>query len=110
MLASINGSARRKCHYVIRHTLTLVSSRPDGVRFTAAAGTSEFVKKWTPKIGDIVSFKHRGFLLGTKRPKLPSLHRLRPDLTWEDVVENWSDKKTAAAPTEGKLFPCPMIS
>lgn len=70
--------------------------------FTAAPGTSEFIKRWQPKIGDIVSFKHKGFLSGSKRPLSPSLYRLRPDLTWEDVVTSWKDDK----PRVLSLYPC----
>jgi hypothetical protein len=39
--------------------------RPNDVAFTATAGTTEFVKRWQPKPGDIVTFKHRGFLPGS---------------------------------------------
>ena len=69
--------------------------RPNGVKFLAPAGTTEFVRRWNPKIGDIVSFKYRGFLLGSKKPILPTLYRLRTDLTWDDVVNNWKDKAPA---------------
>lgn len=55
----------------------------------AAAGTMEFVKRWQPKEGDIVTFRHRGFLFGSNRPKAPALYRLRTDMTWQDVIENW---------------------
>lgn len=65
--------------------------RPDGTHFTAVPGTAEFAKKWNPKAGDIVSFKHRGFLLASKKPKLPVLYRLRPELRWQDLVKNWKD-------------------
>lgn len=62
--------------------------RPDGVRFVAPAGTTEFVKRWNPIAGDIVSFKHNGFLVGSKQPKFPVLFRGRPELSWEDIVKN----------------------
>jgi len=67
--------------------------RPNGILFTAAAGTTEFVKRWNPQSGDIVTFKHRGFLLSTKKPKLATLHRLRPDLTWDIIVQNWKEQQ-----------------
>jgi len=67
--------------------------RPNGVRFTAASGSTEFIKRWDPKPGDVVSFKHRGFLLATKKPKLPLIYRIRSDLKWEDVLENWTESK-----------------
>jgi len=51
------------------------------------------VKRGIPKEGDIVSFKHRGFLMGTNRPKLPQLYRIRTDIEWADVVNNWKEKK-----------------
>lgn len=62
--------------------------RPNGVRFTAPAGTTEFSKRWHPQPGDVVSFKHRGFLLTSQKPKLPTVYRIRTDITWEDVVRN----------------------
>src|SRR5690349_3749488 len=63
--------------------------RPNGVTFTASAGTMEFMRKYQPKEGDIVTFRHRGFLVGSNRPKVPALYRLRTDMTWQDVVDNW---------------------
>ena len=71
--------------------------RPNGVQFSAPAGTTEFSKRWLPKQGDIVSFKHRGFLDGTKKPKLPLLYRIRDDLKWDDVVHNWKEKRPIIA-------------
>ena len=73
--------------------------RPNGVIFTAPAGTAEFAKRWNPKAGDIVSFKHRGFLAGSMKPKFPGLFRVREDITWEDVVNNWKEKKPRTAGT-----------
>ena len=67
--------------------------RPNGVRFVAE-GTTELSNRWNPQVGDVVSFKHRGFLLATKRPKIPTLYRLRPDLTWQDVLDNWKEHKS----------------
>lgn len=69
--------------------------RPNGIRFQAAAGTSEFSKRWNPQPGDIVTFKHRGFLNASKKPKFPGLFRVRTDLKWEDIVANWKEHKTA---------------
>ena len=66
--------------------------RPNGVTFTAAPGSKEFLKTWAPKKDDIVSFRHSGFFAGSKRPKFPLLYRLRPDLSWESVVSNWNDQ------------------
>jgi len=77
--------------------------RPNGVRFIATAGTTEFARKWNPQVGDIVSFKHHGFLLSAKRPKLPTLYRMRFDLTWDDVIKNWKEQK----PTPTGNFPSP---
>lgn len=45
-----------------------------------------------------MSFKHRGFLQGTNKPKLPQLYRIRTDLVWEDVVANFADKKPNREP------------
>lgn len=63
------------------------------MRFLGSPGTTEFEKRWNPKPGDIVSFKHHGFLLSSGRPKLPTLSRLRPDLTWDTVTANWRERK-----------------
>lgn len=73
--------------------LMFLTARPNGIRFTAPAGTVEFAQKWNPQIGDIVSFKYRGFLAGTNTPKLPTLYRKRPDLDWDTVVHNWKEKQ-----------------
>ena len=66
--------------------------RPNGVRFLAAPGSTEFTKRWNPQPGDLVSFKHHGFLLKSKKPKLPTLYRVRTDVQWEDVVKSWKDQ------------------
>jgi hypothetical protein len=71
----------------------LIYNRPNGIRFIAPAGTTEFAKRWNPQNGDIVSFKHHGFLMATKKPKLPTIYRLRTDLKWEDVLANWKEQK-----------------
>ncbi len=71
-------------------------NRPNGVTFNAGPGTSEFTKRFQPKEGDIVSFKHRGFLLGSKKPKNPVLYRLRSDIQWDDVVQNFKDNTSKA--------------
>jgi len=70
------------------------SFRPNGVTFTAAAGTTEFAKRWNPQPGDIISFKHHGYLLASQKPKFPTLYRLRSDITWDDVVHNWKEQKS----------------
>jgi len=30
------------------------------------------------------------------KPKLPSLYRIRHDLTWDDVIRNWKEQKHSA--------------
>lgn len=67
--------------------------RPNGIRFMATAGTTEFLKRWQPQEGDIVSFKHHGYLLASKKPKYPTIYRMRHELKWEDVVQNWKEQK-----------------
>jgi len=69
--------------------------RPNGIRFTAGPGTFEFATKWSPMVGDIVTFKHRGFLHTSKKPKLPALYRVRRELTWEDVKQQFEEPKAA---------------
>lgn len=73
------------------------------MRFVAPPGSSEFVKRWNPRPGDIVSFKHRGFLFSSKKPKLPALSRMRPDLTWDNVVANWKEKKPSVTGSSAAL-------
>lgn len=48
-----------------------------------------------PRPGDIVSFKHHGFLFTSKKPKFPTLYRIRTDITWQDVVDNWKEPNHA---------------
>lgn len=52
-----------------------------------------------------MSFKHHGFLHASKRPKFPSLYRLRPDLTWDTVVNNWNEQKNARSGLHSIPFP-----
>src|SRR5690348_13533863 len=77
--------------------------RPNGIAFTAVPGTSEFIKRWNPASGDIVSFKHRGFMFGSKKPKHPTLFRVRTDVTWEDVVKNFKEHTPAVVPPGATL-------
>ena len=72
---------------------TKTNCRPNGVRFVGVPGTTEFVSRYKPKMGDIVSFKHYGFMQGSMRPKNPTLYRIRTDITWESVVTHWKEKK-----------------
>ena len=71
--------------------------RPNGILFTATAGTTEFARRWDPQKGDIVTFKHHGFLQASKRPKFPTIYRIRNDLSWEDVTSNWNDQSQSSA-------------
>jgi len=83
------------------HLTNQNNQRPNGVRFSAPAGTTEFANRWQPQPGDVVSFKHRGFLHASQKPKLPTLYRLRHDLSWEDVCRNWKDHKRSST-SQGK--------
>ena len=67
--------------------------------FVGIPGTSEFVRRWSPRVGDIVSFKHRGFMLSGK-PKSPSLYRIRNDLKWEDVIDRQHDPRAKGVRTD----------
>ena len=73
----------------------LWKNRPNGVKFEAYPDNMEFARRHSLKKGDIVSFKHRGFLASFK-PKFPTIHRIRSDLTWDDVVNNWNEHKHAS--------------
>ena len=74
-----------------------LSLRPNGVIFSAGPGTTAFAKEGqTVREGDIVSFKHSGFLLGSKKPKAPVIYRVRADLNWEDVTKNFEEKIPSA--------------
>ena len=76
--------------------------RPNGITFTAVPGTSEFIKKSNPQPGDIVTFKYRGWMLGSKKPKHPLLYRIRSDLKWGDVIRQWEEKIPTAKVTGTK--------
>jgi len=98
VLPLINGNVNcmLTSSFVTIYSLTLLLSndqliRPNGVRFHATAGSSEFAKRWNPQTGDIITFKHHGYLFTSKKPKFPTLHRLRNDLQWEDVVHQWKE-------------------
>lgn len=99
VLIAINGSVNCKpsksTYPSVTHAIILY--RPNGVHFTAVAGTTEFNKRWNPQAGDIVSFKHHGFLFASKKPKIPRLDRVRGDLNWDDVVQNWKEQKISIA-------------
>jgi len=78
---------------------------PNGVIFTAPPGTLDFTVRWQPKFGDIVTFKHRGFMLRSKKPKWPTLSRLRADMTWENVVAYFEEKQPKR---RARLFTFPV--
>jgi hypothetical protein len=61
--------------------------------FIAAPTTPALAAKWQLKPGDIVTFKHRGFWLGNKQPKSPTIYRVRTDKTWHDVVRSFDERK-----------------
>jgi len=90
---SVSGTWECELYVILFLGLHLtITNRPNGVRFVAPAGTTEFAKRWNPQPGDIVSFKHRGFMLSSNKPKVPTLYRIRDDLTWDDVVHNWNER------------------
>jgi len=72
------------------------------VRFVAPAGTKQFSMRWDPQPGDVVSFKHRGYLFGSKKPKLPTLYRVRSDMEWDDVTQNWKEQTVVVPPGTSK--------
>jgi len=100
-----------KCMYYhlkyIRSFISLFAliSRPNGVRFVAPAGTTEFAKRFNPQPGDIVTFKHRGYMLSSNKPKVPTLYRIREDLTWENVVQNWKERAVVTPRGMSKHIP-----
>jgi len=67
--------------------------RPNGVKFVAGANSIEFATRWKSQPGDIVSFKYTGWLLATQKPKLPTLYRMRHDISWEEVVLRFKEKR-----------------
>ncbi len=74
------------------------------MRFQASSVTTEFERRWHPKEGDIVSFKHHGFLAATQKPKLASLYRIRTDITWNEVVDSWKAGKPLPQGTFTLMF------
>jgi hypothetical protein len=67
--------------------------RPNGVTFVAAPATTALSSKWQLKPGDVVTFKHKGIWVGSKKPKAPTIYRLRPEKTWADVVASFQENK-----------------
>jgi len=65
---------------------------PSGVQFVAVPGTANFVQTWEPKPSDIVTFKHSGFFLQTRKPKNPLLYRVRAELAWQDICNSWKSQ------------------
>jgi hypothetical protein len=74
--------------------------RPNGVTFVASPTTTALASKWPLKPGDIVTFKHRGFWLGNGKPKAPTIYRLRPEKTWEEVVNTFDENKHTPTGTQ----------
>jgi hypothetical protein len=68
-------------------------ARPNGISFVATPATTTLTGKWQLKPGDIVSFKHKGFWLGSGKPKSPTIYRLRLDKTWDEVVASFKEQK-----------------
>jgi hypothetical protein len=66
------------------------------VTFVASPTTTALTTKWQLQPGDIVTFKHRGFWLGSGKPKFPTIYRLRPDKTWNEVVATFKETKSIA--------------
>jgi hypothetical protein len=50
--------------------------------------TTALSMKWQLKPGDIVTFKHRGFWLGSGKPKSPTIYRVRPDISWQYLLDS----------------------
>jgi hypothetical protein len=69
------------------------TNRPNGITFIAGPTTTVLASKWNLKPGDIVTFKHRGFWIGSNKPKSPTIYRVRQDRTWEDVVASFDAQK-----------------
>jgi hypothetical protein len=63
--------------------------RPNGVTFIASPATTALTTKWQLKPGDIITFKHKGFWLGSGKPKSPIIFRLRFDKTWDEIVASF---------------------
>lgn len=43
----------------------------------------------------------------TGKPKLPAIHRLRTDISWEEVVAHWKGRK--AKPNGKRIIPLPTL-
>jgi hypothetical protein len=90
--------------FVVRTVCSLLENvhsffyRPNGVTFVASPTTTAFATKWNLKEGNIITFKHSGYWMASKKPKTPSIYRVRPDKTWEDVVKSFETNKPASTP------------
>lgn len=104
--AQRNGSATCKSSLLVSFPLSnlwlKLMCRPNGVTFRASPGVSSVTKEGRGlAVGDIVSFKHSGYLLGSKKPKVPVIFRVRDDLTWDDVVRSFEEKKPLSSSMKG---------
>ena len=68
----------------------LFFTRPEGVSFTTEV-PEDFQNEVYPKKGDIISFSFQNFSKN-EVPVDPQLYRIREDLTWKDVVQNFLDQ------------------
>ena len=65
-------------------------SRPDGASFTTEV-PNEFHEEVSPRKGDIVSFSYQNFSKN-ELPADPHVYRIREDLNWKDVVQNYLEQ------------------
>jgi hypothetical protein len=67
---------------------------PNGVQFTLGNGFSEYEHTHPPPIGSVVTFQYQE-VTNNGVPRFPSFVRVREDVTWDEVINNYNDDSKA---------------
>lgn len=78
--------------------LTFFYARANGVTFTAPSEAGVMLKE-----GDVITFRHNGYLPSSNRPKLPVIHRVVGDLSWAEIAEKYR-KEEATQQQKGMFY------
>lgn len=64
------------------------------MQFTLGNGFTEYEHTHPPPIGSVVTFQYQE-VTNNGVPRFPSFMRVREDVTWEDVINNYNDDNKA---------------
>jgi len=64
---------------------------PNGVQFSLGNGFTEYEHTHPPPIGSVITFQYQE-VTNNGVPRFPSFVRVRADVTWEDVLNNYNDE------------------